>query len=267
MTYREWLHQSATTLQHAGIESARLDALVLLCDELSQGKAWIIAHDELDLTAAQQRSLDAKLARRQKRVPLAYIRSTQEFYGHSFVVTPDVLIPRPETESLIELLGSLHLAKDSTITDIGTGSGAIAITVKLKHPSYHVIATDVGAEALRIATNNAHQLHAQVNFRQGNLLEPMDRPIDCIIANLPYVDSTWERSPETDYEPSLALFANDHGLQLICQLLTQAPQHLNTPGYIILEADPKQHPTIIELAAAHGFDHLSTNGYGILLSH
>jgi release factor glutamine methyltransferase len=266
VTRKQWTLNATQMLTAAGIGSARLDALLLLCDELQLDKALVLAHDDQTLSSAQQQSLNAKLARRQKREPLAYIRGTQEFYGRRLAVTPNVLIPRPETESLIELLGSLHLAEGSTISDIGTGSGAIAITIKLEHPSYHVVATDVSLEALWVATGNARQLRAQVDLRQGSLLEPLDRPVDCIIANLPYVDSTWKRSPETDYEPSLALFADDHGLQLIHQLLDQALLRLNRPGYIILEADPEQHPAIIRLAAAQGFGRLSTNGYGILLS-
>jgi release factor glutamine methyltransferase len=266
VTYREWLHQSATTLRHTGIESARLDALVLLCDELSQDKAWILAHDDLELTTSQQQNLKAKLTRRQKREPLAYIRGTQEFYGRSFAVTPDVLIPRPETESIIELLDTLALPTNATVADIGSGSGAIAITAKLEHPEYNIIATDISPTALAIARRNANDLSAEIDFRQGNLLEPLAEQVDVVVANLPYVDPAWQRSPETDYEPAQALFAADHGLALVHKLITGAPAHLTNAGYLILEADPEQHRHILEQAATLGLRHLATDSYTIALA-
>lgn len=267
MTIQRWLIDATNTLVEAGIPSARLDALILLSDELGQTKAQILAHDDELLNQEQFDNLEMKLQRRTAREPMAYIRGHQEFYGREFAVTPDVLIPRPETEALIELLETLDVEPLSTLVDIGTGSGAIAITAKLEHPAWHVIATDVSTEALAVAKTNAANLDADISLRRGALLEPLTEPADVIAANLPYVDQAWERSsPETDYEPALALFADNNGLQLIYDLLDQVPGVLTDNGYVLLEADPEQHDAIISYARAKGLQHVVTADYIVVLA-
>jgi release factor glutamine methyltransferase len=262
MTIQQWLIDATSRLVEAGIPSARLDVLILLSDELEQTKAQILAHDDELLSQEQFDNLEMKLQRRAAREPIAYIRGHQEFYGREFTVTPDVLIPRPETETLIELLETLAVESPTTLVDIGTGSGAIAITAKLEHPTWQVIATDVSAEALAVAKTNAAHLEADISLRSGTLLGPLTEPVDIIAANLPYVDLAWERSsPETNYEPALALFADSHGLQLIYDLLDQAPDALTDSGYILLEADPEQHDAIISYARAKSLQHVNTEGY------
>ena len=266
MTIQRWLIDATARLVEAGISSPRLDALILLSDELEQGKAQILAHDDESLTQEQFDNLEMKLQRRSAREPMAYIRGRQEFYGRDFTVTPDVLIPRPETETLIELLETLDVDQP-TLADIGTGAGAIAITAKLEHPTWHIIATDVSEGALEVARNNATKLKADVTFVHGSLLHALAGPVDIIAANLPYVDRAWERfSPETDYEPALALFAGNSGLQLIYDLLDQAPDFLNDSGYILLEADPEQHDSIVSYAKTKSLQHVSTEGYIVVLS-
>ena len=155
MTIGDWLRHATAMLAKAGIVSARLDALLLLGSELNQQKAWLLAHDDEPLTSAQQNDLDTQLTRRTTREPLAYILGIKEFYGHEFIVTPQVLIPRPETEAIIDLLSTLPLAEHATVADIGTGSGALAITLKLEHPALDVIATDINAQTLNVAKRNA----------------------------------------------------------------------------------------------------------------
>lgn len=254
MTGRDFIKSATAALHDAGVTSARLDTLVLLGDELQRDKAWLLAHDDAYLTEQQVANLTDKLTRRIRREPLAYIRGYQEFYGREFMVTPDVLIPRPETEAIIEMLTQLPQASGITLADIGTGSGTIAITAKLEHPGWKVVATDLSPKALAIARQNAERLKAVISFEVGNLLEPLRQPIDILVANLPYVDPAWERdSPETDSEPAIALFAEDNGLELIYTLLKQSPSHLRGDGYVLLEADPQQHPAIIRRAAEYGY--------------
>jgi release factor glutamine methyltransferase len=267
VTIDTFLHEATEQLQRGGISAGRLDVLVLLCDELNQDKAWLFAHGDEELPEAQLGSLRTKLMRRAAREPLAYIRGTKEFFGHNFIVTSDILIPRPETETLVELLLDLSLKKNASVIDVGTGSGAIAISLKLARPELHIYATDISPKALETARRNAEHLHADVQFSQGNLLaNPPIQRADCIIANLPYVDKSWERSPETRFEPALALFAGDKGLELIKELIEQAEAMLHAYGFLLLEADPRQLPGIVAIAEAAGFRARYAQDYSLVFA-
>lgn len=263
MLIRDFLAKSTAALDAVGIRSARLDVLVMLCDELGRDKVWVLAHDDETLDAAQLTRLRADIARRQNREPLAYIRGRQAFYGRDFIVNPAVLIPRPETEALIELLPQKN---NLAMIDVGTGSGAIAVTAKLERPTWDVTASDVDEDALLVAALNADTLGAKIAFRRSNLLTDIAGTFDVIAANLPYVDASWERhSPETDYEPNRALFADNGGLALIETLLAQAPRHLTASGLVLLEADPEQHDHIIAAAQKQGLSHRQTQDYIVVL--
>lgn len=243
MTVGELLTQATTTFEQAGIPSARLDAQVLLCRVLRQNKAWLLAHSDDPIAADKLEILHLQIRRRAAREPLAYILGEREFYGRAFTVNPHVLIPRPATEQLIDSIKSLNLPAGAELLDVGTGSGAIAITAALELPHLHVSACDISTEALATAQANAERLGAQVYFFTSNLL--LHAPTyDVIVANMPYVDRTWQRSPETAFEPEQALFAGDNGLELITQLIDQVPAHLNPNGYVVLEADPRQFDAI-----------------------
>ena len=264
MTVQQWLRRAFAELKNAHVPTAKLDAELILAAELHRDRTYLHAHDDLPLTARVALSADTKLDQRTRRIPLAYILGYKEFYGRNFRVTPDVLIPRPETETLIEISESLMLPADAAVADIGTGSGAIGITLQLNKPSWHVISTDISSRALAVAQANAAQLGAMVTFREGSLLEPLRQPADLIVANLPYVDKSWGRSPETMHEPALALFADDHGLELIKQLIRQTPSHLRPHGYVLLEADPTQHTAITQAAQLSGLQPIEAEGYGVL---
>ncbi|HSX28068.1 MAG TPA: peptide chain release factor N(5)-glutamine methyltransferase [Candidatus Saccharimonadales bacterium] len=262
----KWLHQATSSLQQAGVTSARLDALVLLADELGTNKAWVLAHPDEALSPQQLTRLADKLTRRAQRMPMAYIRGHQEFYGREFVVTPQVLIPRPESEALVDSLLTLPRTAHDTLLDVGTGSGALAITTKLERPDLHVMATDVSADALKVARQNATNLKADVSFAIRDLLHGVAaHSLTYIVANLPYVARSWERSAETNFEPALALFADDDGLALITTLIAQATQALSPKGWLLLEADPRQHTRIAELAKQHGFAVTASQGFAIVL--
>jgi release factor glutamine methyltransferase len=149
------------------------------------------------------------------------------------------------------------------LVDVGTGSGILGITAKLEHPELDVTLADVSRHALKVAEQNAHTLHADVTPVQSNLLANYPFVADIIVANLPYVDPEWERSPETDHEPALALFAQKNGLALIFELLLQTKTKLALGGTLILEADPEQHPAIQKEAIKNGLVHVETIEYGI----
>jgi release factor glutamine methyltransferase len=260
MTAATFLTHATQQLVASGIATARLDALVLLSDALAKDKSWVLAHPEFILTDAALRGLHAKLDKRARRMPLAYIRGRQEFYGRDFSVTPDVLIPRPETETMISVIKGLAPA---SLLDVGTGSGAIAITACLELPNSAVAGCDISIAALTIARQNAARLKAPVTFFVSDLLSGTPAHYDAIAANLPYVDPYWDRSPETDAEPAIALFADDAGLAYIKKLIEQAPATLNKNGYLILEADPRQHAAITAYAAQ--FAHVATDGFVVTL--
>jgi release factor glutamine methyltransferase len=268
VTIDTFLREATNTLRDADIASSRLDALVLLADALDKNKAWLLAHGDEHIPSKLFKQLQDQINHRKAREPLSYIRGKQEFYGRAFIVTPDVLIPRPETEALIEQLLALDLPQDSTVLDVGTGSGVIAVTVKLERPDLIVHALDISEKALIVARQNALKLNADIAFIQSDLLQDAhSQPADAILANLPYVDRDWERSPETNFEPELALFADNKGRALIFDLIKQAapPKHLKRGGYIVLEADPMQHESISFFAAKLGFKNVGSQDYALVL--
>ncbi len=272
MTVKEWLTHAAQQLTKVGIASARLDAELLLAHTLRKPRTWLHAHDTEALTDRQIEIADARLDLRRDRVPVAYIIGHKEFYGRRFKVTTATLIPRPETEDLIHLVAQvmpknqpLLASPPLRIVDVGTGSGILGITTKREYPECTVDLVDVSRHALQVAEENARALEADVELYQSDLLAKYPYTADVIIANLPYVDQEWERSPETDHEPSLALFATQEGRALIYKLLGYTPSSLASGGYLILEADPVQHADIIKKAHEYQLVHIETHGYGILL--
>ena len=265
MTIAEWLKNANTQLTHAAIPTAQLDAEIILTHTLRKSRTWIHAHNDDVLSSRLIEIADARLDLRLDRTPVAYIIGHKEFYMRSFKVTPSVLIPRPESESIITLLKK-HLPRDANrLIDVGTGSGCLGITAKLELPNLNVTLTDISRHALKVAESNSSALHAEVTLAKSDLLSQVPGLFDVVIANLPYVDRDWKCSPETDQEPSLALFADDAGLALIEKLLDQLPEALNTLGLVLLEADPCQHETIIAKCAKLGLKHVETEGYAVAL--
>lgn len=262
MTIADFLHTTTARLQAAGIVTARLDTQILLERALRQNKAWLLAHGEEPIPEETLQTLHTQATRRTAREPLAYITGRQEFYGRQFNVSPDVLIPRPETEMLIDILKTLPLPDNASVLDIGTGSGAIAITCELEQPHLRTEACDISPEALAMAANNAGRLGAKVDFFTSDLLSAAEHSYDAIIANLPYVAADWQRSPETNFEPRTALFAEDGGLALIKKLIAQAPAFLNPNGFLLLEADPRQFEAIKKAAEAE-FTYKGSEGFCI----
>jgi len=261
---RDWIYEASQQLSAADIPSAHLDAEIILAHVFEKDRTYLHAHPEQIISSDNCNIANKLLKKRSQRIPLAYLFGYKEFYGRKFHVNKHTLIPRPESEDIINLLKDYKIPGKIKLADVGTGSGCIGIAAKLENPELDITLIDISQEALEIAKKNASSLAVKVSFICSDLLTNyLDRP-DIIIANLPYVDKTWDRSPETDYEPSLALFADDNGLQLIKALLIQASDKLERGGIIILEADVAQHKDIIEFAKLKHFSMTKTQGYAII---
>ena len=260
-----WVRDAAEQLAEVGIASALLDAEIILAHTLRKSRTWLHAHSDEHISERLLEIANARIDLRLHRTPIAYIIGHKEFYSRIFKVTPAVLIPRPESEVLIDQLKALAPPTSHTLLDIGTGSGCLGITAKLELPWLDVTVSDISRHALTVAEQNARALSATVTTVRSDLLMQLPGRYDIIVANLPYVDSSWKRDPETDYEPAQALFAEDNGYAIIHRLIEQSPDHLTDHGLLILEADPVQHNRIISSAQSVGLTHLDSVDYVCIL--
>jgi release factor glutamine methyltransferase len=234
-----------------------IDASLLLMHVLDVDRAALLTHPEHELTPEQTALFRALILQRAAGMPIPYLTGTRAFYDLEFAVTPDVLIPRPETEHLIEF--ALQWARgrhDWRLVDVGTGSGAIAVTLAVHSPEARVWAVDVSAAALDVARQNAirHGVADRITLVQGDLLEPLiaaDQHVDLIAANLPYIASNELKTlPIAQHEPLLALDGGADGLDLIRRLLVQAPRVLAQDGLLLMEIAAGQGARVCELGAA-----------------
>jgi len=244
MTPRHLLARAVADLQESGCASPRLDAELLLCHTLGKNRSWLIAHADDTLAESDMSAFEALLARREKREPVAYITGEKEFWSRPFHVTPDVLIPRPETEHLIEAVLALFPDREAAyrFCDIGTGSGCIAVTLASEYPNARVTATDISAEALAVAKANAerHGVAGRMCLIHGSMLAALDGdhgPFDAIISNPPYVaeDDIPGLEAELGYEPRHALSDGQDGLRFLRELVQGSPAHLVNNGLLIVE--------------------------------
>lgn len=260
----------------------RLDAEVILTHEFSQNpekygltapidRSFLAAHPEVSVPGEAV----AKFLRRKNGEPLAYILGEKEFFDRKFKVDKNVLIPRPETETVVEMVlerikkAQLDDGQFVMVIDVGTGSGAIAATVDLEaeKPTY-VVGLDLSPAALDVADENCDRLGARVKLMESDLLEVFDEGIKSngeliLVANLPYVSRDWNwTSPELKYEPSEALYAEDGGLRTIFDFLEQVNNKVDE-GYVVLEADPSQHAQIRQKVEALGLRWLRSQDFAI----
>jgi release factor glutamine methyltransferase len=242
-------------------DRARRDAETLLLHLLKKNTAWLLAHGDDDLSEDQAARYTQFIERRYHGEPIQYITGETGFYGLPFRVTRDVLIPRPETEHLVEKVIELA-ARFSTphIVDVGTGSGCIAIALAHKLPQAAIAAIDVSAAALAIAEENAKRNEVSIRFLAGDLLVPVtEEKFEFVVSNLPYVpiaDRNTLSVEVREYEPALALFAGDDGLEVYRRLIPAAFNALVSDGFLILEIGFGQSPAIAELLARTGFDQI-----------
>jgi release factor glutamine methyltransferase len=238
-------------LEEADTPSPRLSAELLLMFTLGCDRAYLFAHPERELNSEEAERYDDAIARRCHGEPAQYITGHQEFYGRDFLVSPAVLIPRPETEHVIE--AALDLASHSRdarwdVLDVGTGSGCLAVTLAKELPQSRLMAVDISPEALEIAQANAARLEANVEFRQSDLLGTIetDRTFDVIVSNPPYVgecEADKVQRQVKDFEPHVAVFGGERGMDIIERLAPQVWTHLNPGGWFLMEigfsiADP-----------------------------
>ena len=237
------INAAARRLEDGGIDPARLDAQVLLAHLLGKDRSWLFGHHEEPLSAGHAEAYTALIERRMGREPVAYLIGHREFYGIDLLVDPRVLIPRPETEMLVD--AALDFLEErppaaQRVIDVGTGSGAIALALALNAPDAHITAVDLSADALSVAAANLARLdgRGQITLCQSNLLAAVTGDADLIVANLPYIDSrSYAELDSTvrDFEPRLALEAGPQGLDAIACLLQQMPAHLANDGLALLE--------------------------------
>jgi release factor glutamine methyltransferase len=246
---RQALNAAVDRLTSAQVPSPRLNAEILITFTLDCDRSYLYAHPERELTPDETRRYEEALSRRATGVPAQYITGHQEFWGLDLIVSPAVLIPRPETEHVVEAvleLGKKFFAEQRTpspvrIVDAGTGSGAIAIALAKEFPSAEITATDISAEALEVARANAarHALTSRIEFRQADLLDGFaPASLDFVVSNPPYVGESEEDSVQLEvrkFEPRTAVFAGATGLEVIERLIPQARVALRPGGWLIFE--------------------------------
>ena len=264
-TVGEWLLGAYALLTRVGIATAHLDALILLEDATHKDRGWLLAHTEHELTTDQAMLLTEQLNRRSHHEPLSYIRNKTEFYGREFYIDHRVLEPRPETETMIDLLKRLRLPRKVTVIDVGTGSGALAITAKLELRHADVMATDVDGNALKVAEQNCQKHNCDIEFLKGNLLKPFYlhyHPKHAVLlANLPYVPDTFQINPAAMQEPRTAIFGGPDGLNLYREMFEQLDPLAYKPKYVLTESMPPQHELLQAVAAQHGYRLVTTEDF------
>lgn len=259
---REVIDRAAEHLHDVG-DSPRLDAEILLATVLEKPRSWLIARPEQSLDPQALQRFQALLARRAEGHPVAHLIGTREFWSRRFLVTADTLIPRPETEHLIEAaLERLPVGERRTIADLGTGSGVIALTLALERPDCAVTATDISAQALAVARDNAVMLGVtHVTFRRSDWFSGLEGVhFDLIASNPPYVSRHDPHMSRGDlrFEPEIALTAGDNGLEAIERLVAGARDHLAADGWLILEHGFDQADAVASLLERYGYSAISS---------
>jgi release factor glutamine methyltransferase len=242
-------------LAEAHISTARLDAQVILAHVLGVDRSWLFAHYEHILSPEHAERYTELVVRRMAHEPVAYLVNRREFYGIELYVDRRVLIPRPETEMLVDQVlteATIRDAQQLIVADVGTGSGAISIAVAINAPNTQLYALDVSADALAVARRNmeSHNLSGRIRLIQSDLLALLPERADIIVANLPYVTSSDYRTlaPDVrDYEPTYALLAGPRGLDLIARLLPQLPDHCKPGCLVVLEIGYSQGDAVLGL--------------------
>ena len=244
---------------------ARLEVQILLCRALGKPRAWLVAHDRDALDADQAHTFSALFERRLAGEPIAYIVGEREFYGLGFKVSPAVLIPRPETELLVELaLARLPENQASRVLDLGTGSGAIALAIARHRPHSEIVAVDLSAAALEIAQENSRRLGvANIRFLRGAWFDalPARERFDVIVSNPPYVAAgdPHLRQGDLRFEPATALASGEDGLDDLRRIIVGAPFHLAPGGWLLFEHGYDQAPACRELLRLAGFLDVSSS--------
>ncbi len=268
MDYQHFIDQTTESFKKNSIHSARLDSLLILEKITNKDKAYILAHPEQMLTDIQMSQLTILCQKRLSGQPVAYLLGNKEFYGRKFLVDERVLIPRPDSEMVIDQLKNIlqnktHVAEDGppqhgngnrqwNLLDVGTGSGCLAITAKLELPNIDVIASDISNDVIDLAKTNAKNLQADINFIQSDMFSNITGKFDIIIANLPYVPDGFDVSNDVKAEPAMALYSGIGGLDHIRRFMSEYREYANTHTVVLLESLAIQHQQITKLAQKNG---------------
>jgi release factor glutamine methyltransferase len=262
----EVLQASTEYLNKLRIDNPRLNAEHLLGHVLGRTRMELYLEFERGLSEAELAPLRELIRRRGEGEPLQHLLGTIEFCGHTFLCDKRAMVPRPETEELVELLKSQIPNPKSEILDVGTGSGVIALSLAVRFPEAEILAADISENALALARENAERLglSARVQFRKSNLLDGVDRSFDLIVANLPYIPRNDRQSlaREVLHDPEVALFAGERGDELVCELIEQAPAHFKPGGLLALEVGIGQAASLSELLRKKNYHDIeSKNDY------
>jgi release factor glutamine methyltransferase len=270
MQYGDWLQKTTKLLTDSGSTTPRLDAIVLLEDQIGTDRAQLLAHPERELSDQNINVLTAQIEARSQHVPLAQIRQKSEFYGREFFITAAVLEPRPESETMIDLVKKLvandtmeGLANDTPaavynlsgirVADVGTGSGALGITLQLELPNMSVDLLEIDDAAIAVAQQNVVSYTLITSIIKTDLLEGSPKDYDILLCNLPYVPDESEINEAARHEPPRALFGGPDGLTLYRRLFTDIQNLQHRPLYILTESFPAQHAELTKIAASRGY--------------
>ncbi len=258
------LHWGQKILEDEGIVTAHLDAVVLLEDNTGIDRAKLLAEPQMILTESAITRYRQQINERSRHLPLAYIRLKTEFYGYEFKLNRHVLVPRPESENMIEELKQSNTI-NSTVIDLGTGSGALIISAKNELPHINAYATDISPECIALAKENAKYHRTKVTFFEGSLTRALPKGIwkskIIILANLPYVPDSWKLDLAVLHEPKIAIFGGSDGLDVYRQLFNELKSTENKPSQVMTESLPMQHSRLISIAKKNGFKLISKNDF------
>ena len=255
MKIKDNLNISGELLMKSGSPDSRLEAEILLRHVLKIDRATMFSNLENILDSKQENDIAELVQRRIANEPLSYITGTREFYSLDFQITSAVLIPRQETETLVDEVIKIAKENPLKIVDVGTGSGAIAIALAVNLPLAKIIATDISVDALHVAESNTkmNDVVSRINLKQGNLLDVLDEKVDVIVSNPPYIPSNQieHLQPEVKKEPHIALDGGSDGLEYIRKLIGNCSEKLNNNGHIFIEIDPSQSEEVLKIADTH----------------
>ncbi|MEX0934582.1 MAG: peptide chain release factor N(5)-glutamine methyltransferase [Candidatus Saccharimonadales bacterium] len=262
MTVKDVLKQATEDLSNSS--TPRLDVLILLEKASGKSRAQILADQNKDIESVLDKSqldeFNHLISRRSNSEPIAYIINHKQFYSLDFFVDENVIVPRPETEKLVQYTID-NAPQKAKVLDVGTGSGAIAISIKKDRPDINIYASDISDRALGIAAKNAASNKVSISFIRSDLLDEVNDKFDYIVANLPYIPNNYPCSKEVAFEPQIAIFSNQDGLEHIFGLLDQISKSLKPEGVLLLETLPEQYRSISKAANNQGLEEIVSEDF------
>lgn len=261
MLVERWLLQSRQTLETSGSDSARLDAEILLGYALSKNRTWLYTHPDYSLNSDELAKVNGLLEQRLQGEPVAHLIGERDFWSLSLLVNASTLIPRPDTETLVEWALDLPLLANARVLDLGTGTGAIALALASEQPSWQVLGVDKNSAAVELAIKNSHKNQLdRVEFIASDWFNQVEGSFDLIVSNPPYIDRQDPHLSQGDvrFEPITALVAEQQGLADIVHIIDQAPQYLRDQAWLLIEHGYQQAEQVRQLLAAKGFQQVET---------